>query len=139
MVIFSNFPLLWVSKLQTDIDISTLHSEYVTLSRSFIVLLPLKNLTKEVIDNLGIDSEKLKFVSISNIYEDNNGSIVVATSPRMTPTSKKIAVKYNWLRQHIGKECVIQKIESENQKADIFTKGLQGKIFIRIRKLLCGW
>ena len=36
----------------------------------------------------GIDSETLKFVSSSTIYEDNNVSIVVAKSPRMTPTSK---------------------------------------------------
>ena len=88
---------------------------------------------------MGIDNEKLKFVSSSTIYEDNNGATVVATSPRMTPSSKHIAVKYRWLRQHVGKKFVIWKIESENQKADIFTKGLQGQIFVRIRKLLCGW
>ena len=27
----------------------------------------------------------------------------------------------------------------ENQKADIFNKGLQGQIFVRIGKLLWGW
>ena len=57
----------------------------------------------------------------------------------MNPKSNNIYVRYNWFRQHVGKEFVIQKIESENQKADIFTKGLQGQIFVRIRKLLCGW
>ena len=61
-------------------------------------------------------------MSISTIYEDNNGAIVVATSTRMTPTSKQIAVKYHWFRQHVGKEIVIRKIESENQKADILPK-----------------
>ena len=85
-----------------------------------------------------IDSDKLKFVSSSAIYEDNNGAIVVATSPRMTPTPKHISVKYHWLRQHIEKYFVIRKIKSENQKADIFTKGLQDEIFVRISKLLCG-
>ena len=99
----------------------------------------MKSLTKEVIDNLGIDSENLKFVSSSTIYEDNNGAMVVATSPRMTPSSENISVKYHWFRQHVGKEFVIRKIESENQKADIFTKVLQGQIFVRIRKLICGW
>ena len=61
------------------------------------------------------------------------------TSPRMTPSSKHIAVKYHWFRQHVGKEFVIRKIKSENQKADIFTKGLQGQIFVKIGRLLCGW
>ena len=128
-----------MSKLHAEIALSTLHSEYVVLSHSVRALLPLKILIKEVIDNLGIDSENLNFVSSSTVYEDNNGAIVVATSPRMNPSSKHIAVKYHWFRQHVGKEFVIRKIESENQKADIFTKGLQGQKFVRLSKLLCGW
>ena len=32
---------------------------------------------------------------------------------------------------------MIWKIESENHKADIFTKGVQGQVFVRISKLLC--
>ena len=64
-------------KIQTEIALYTLHSEYVVLSHSVRALLPLKSLIKEVIDNLGIDSENLKFVSSSTIYEDNNGAIFV--------------------------------------------------------------
>ena len=90
-----------MSKLHTDIALSTLHSEYVALSHSVRALLFLKSLIKEVIDNLGIDSENLKFVSSSTIYEDNNRAIVVAKSPRMIPTSKHIAVKYHWFRHHV--------------------------------------
>ena len=104
VVTFANCPLLWVSKLQTEIALSTIHSEYVALSHSVRALLPLKSIIKEVIDNLGIDIEKLKLVSSFTVYEENNGSIVVSTSPRMTPTSNHISVKYHWFSQHIGKE-----------------------------------
>ena len=86
---------------------------------------------------MGIDSEKLEFVSSSTTYEENNGAIFVATSPGKTPTSKHIAVKYHGFRQYVGEEFVIRKIESENQKADNFTKGLQGQRFVRIKKFLC--
>ena len=103
MVTFSNFPLLWVPKLQTEIALSTIHSEYVAFSHSVRALLPLKSLIKEVIDNLGIDIDNLRFVSSSTIYEENNGAIVVATSLRMNPTSKHIAVKYHLFRKRIGK------------------------------------
>ena len=127
--LFSNYSLV----------VNSFLSEYVALSHSIRALLSLKSLIKELIDNLGIDSEKLHFFSSSTIYEDNNGSIVVATSARMAPTSKHIAVKYHWIRQHAGKKFLIRKIESENQNAYIFTKGLQGQIFVRIRKFLCGW
>ena len=128
-----------MSKLHTYIALSSLHSEYMALSHSIRALLPLKIHINKVIDNLGIDSEKLKFVSRSTIYENNNGAIVVATSPRMTTTSKHVAVKFHWFRQHVGKEFVIRNIESENHNTDIFTKVLQGQIFLSIRKLLCGW
>ena len=63
----------------------------------------------------------------------------MATSTIMTPTSNHISVKYHCLRQHVGKEFVIWKIESENKKADIFTKGLKGELFVKIRKFICGW
>ena len=73
-------------------SLSTLNYEYVALSHSVRELLPLKIPIKEVVENLGIDREKLKFVSISTVYKDNNGSIFGAKSPRMTPTSKHISV-----------------------------------------------
>ena len=60
----------------------------------YIALISLEIITKEVIENLGIDSEKLEFVSSSTVYEENNATIVVATSPRMNPTSKHIAGNY---------------------------------------------
>ena len=90
VVTFDKFPLLWLSKLTTYIFLSVLHSEYVEFSHSIRALLPLKSLIKEVIDNLAIKSDNMKFVSRSNIYEENNGVVFVATSPRMTPTSKNI-------------------------------------------------
>ena len=139
MVTFANFSLLWVSKLQTDISLYTLQSEYIALSRYGRALIPLKTLIKEVIDTLGIDSEKLEFLLSSNVYEDNNGAIVVATILRMTPTSRQISVKYHWFSQHVGNGFFIREIESKNQRANIFTKSLQGGIFVRIGKLLFGW
>ena len=62
VVTFANCPLLWVSKLHIEIALSTIHSEYVALSHSVRSLLHLKSLIKEVIDNLGTDSENLKLV-----------------------------------------------------------------------------
>ena len=39
MVTFTNYPLLWVSKLQKEISLSTLYSEYVALSHSVRALI----------------------------------------------------------------------------------------------------
>ena len=109
------------------------------MSHSCRSLLRLKSLIKEVIDNFGVYSENLKFMSRSTIYERKKRAMFVATSPRINPRSKHIAVKYHCFRQHVEKEFIIWKIKSENQKVDIFTKGLKRQIFVQIRKLLCVW
>ena len=140
VITFASCPLLFVSKLQTEVALSTLHAEYVALSQSLRDLLPLKSLITEVFSRLKIDISKMTVTSKSTVYEDNNGARIVATCPRLTPTSKFIATKYHWFRQHVDSgEIEIKRVDSKNQLADIFTKGLQGNLFVEIRKLLCGW
>ena len=73
------------------------------LSHSVIYLLLLKSLIKKVIYNMGIDSEKLKFVSSYNLYDNNSKTIVAKTITRMTSISNIIDVKYNWSRHNVGK------------------------------------
>ena len=46
VVIFANFPLFWVSKLQIYIALSTLNDECVDLYHSVIDLLPLRIIIK---------------------------------------------------------------------------------------------
>ena len=138
VITFANCPIHWVSKLQTEIALSTLHAKYVALSQSLCDLLPLKSLVHEVVTALKLPND-LKYTTKSTMFEDNQGAITVASSPRLTLTSKHIAIKYHWFRGHIGKEFEIEHVKSEKQLADLFTKGLQGVHFSRIHKLLCGW
>ena len=107
---FYSCTILQVSNLQTDIDISNINSEYVLLSHYIRELLPLKMITKEVVKNLGMNSEKLDFVSSYTVYENNNCAIVVATVLSMTPNTKHIAVKYHWFRQIDGNEYFIKNV-----------------------------
>ena len=46
-----NCPLLWVSKLQTETELLTLHAEHVALSQSLREFLPLKDLVTEILAN----------------------------------------------------------------------------------------
>jgi hypothetical protein len=66
--------------------------------------------------------------------------LILASSPKMTPRSKHIAVKYHFFRSHVQKgDIKIYKIDTKEQKADIFTKGLVRPIYETIRKLVMGW
>ncbi len=133
-------PVTWVSKLQSEIALSTLEAEYIALSQSMRDLLPMRRVLQEIGEQLSLDFAKPALVH-STIFEDNNGALGLATAPKLTPRTKHIAVKYHWFKSHIGEEqgFVIKKVESENQKADIFTKGLVAETFQHVRKLLMGW
>ena len=140
VITFGNTPVTWSSKLQTEIALSTLEAEYIALSSSLRELVPLRRLLEEIGKSLNLEFCNPAMIH-SQVFEDNNGALILAESPKMTPRTKHIAVKYHWFRDNIGEKCgiVLKKIESENQKADILTKGLTLDLFRRIRKLLLGW
>lgn len=140
IVTLSGVPVLWSSKLQTEIATSTMHAEYIALSSGMRELLPVSNVFDDVCKNLNIhrdDSAK-----ILKAYEDNEGAQKLASSPimRVTPHSKHFAIKYHWFREKLDEYKIqILRVATDQQKADIFTKGLVGKEFKYKRFLLMGW
>ena len=133
-------PVSWSSKLQTEIALSTLEAEYIALSTAMREFLPLRRILAEIGKEMKLKLGEHGMLH-SVIFEDNNGCLALATAPKLTPRTKHVACKYHFFKDHIGKEkgIVIVKIESEFQKADIFTKGLPTVDFERIRGLLMGW
>jgi hypothetical protein len=139
VITLAGCPLLWVSKLQTTIALSTMEAEYQALSASCRDLIPLRHTVKEASDALGI-SKDFKVHSHSTIYEDNSACQSQATAPKMTPRTKHIAVTYHWFREFVASgDLQVVKVNSENNLSDILTKGLVAEKFTAIRKLLCGW
>jgi hypothetical protein len=102
-------------------------------------LIPLKSLVGEVAASLMEDPTLLTNL-YSSVFEDNNGALILATVPRMTPRSKHIAVPYHFFREHVAAGTVmIFKIDTTLNTADIFTKGLDKVKFQALRALLMGW
>ena len=62
---FSKCPTLWVSKIQTEIALSTIHAEYVAISQSLRDLLLFKALDEETLKEIGLNTKKLKVVTKS--------------------------------------------------------------------------
>jgi hypothetical protein len=133
-------PLLWVSKLQTEIALSTTEAEYIALSQAIRELLPMRELFQEVGSALKLKCA-IPTILHSTVFEDNNGALILATSPKISPRTKHIAVKYHHFRSKIGidKGIIIQRVDTTEQKADIFTKGLGATQFAYLRKLVMGW
>jgi hypothetical protein len=81
IIIFASCPVLWTSKLQTEVALSTTEAEYIALSRSARDLIPLRGLLHEL-------SQATKLivgstVAHSTIFEDNKGCVELANAPCM--------------------------------------------------------
>ncbi len=141
VITLAKCPVIWASKMQTEIALSTMEAEYIALSTACRDLFPLIDKLNELTSALTIP-----FVSGSNmhvrIHEDNAGTLTLGKLEmrRMTPRSKHYAVKYHWFREHLGPRNIeLVKIASVNQLGDIFTKGLTANAFANMRKQLMGW
>ena len=136
---YAGCPLIWSSKLQTEIALSTMESEYIALSQAMRELIPLRRLVAEMASSLDL-GVPTGCRTYSKVFEDNSSAIIMAKVPRITLRNRHFAVKYHFFREHVRLgEVEIIKVESENQKADLLTKGLGFELFPKIRKLLLGW
>jgi hypothetical protein len=144
VIMLAGCPLVWTSKLQTTIALSTQNAEYVALSQSLRDLVPIREMLLDLAGTLNIGTD-IPIVTQSKAFEDNAAALQFALSGKLTPQNKHIATKYHWFRSHIRSDSnpdgwlKIEKVDTCNQAADIFTKNLQHEKFIKARLLLCGW
>jgi hypothetical protein len=48
VIMYSGVPVLWVSKMQTQIELSTMKAEYIALSQSMRDLIPIRDILKDI-------------------------------------------------------------------------------------------
>ena len=114
VLLVGNCPVQWVSKLQSEISVSTMEAEYISLSMAMRDLIPLRTLVDEVKDLIGAST--LPCRTYSKVFENNNGALILASTPQMTPHSKHIAVKYHFFKEHVRTGRIqLVKVESANQ------------------------
>lgn len=139
VLLLADCPLLWVSKLQTMIAVSTMEAEYIALSQAMRDIIPMRRLAKLACDTI-FGPGKYDARIFSKVFEDNTGALQLARAPRMTPRTKHYGIKYHFFHEHVSIGHIkLFKVESRNQRADIFTKGLVLVLFEHNRFLLCGW
>lgn len=139
VITFGGVPLTWHSKLMDTICLSTMMAEYIALSICMRHLIPIRNIAADLCKALGLeDLSKARMHSV--IFEDNQGALGLANTPKDTPQSKFYSVKYHWFRDHIADgTCVVKHIESKQNPADIFTKMSTLETFEYNRRQLMRW
>ena len=140
IISLNNCPLVWSSKLQDSIALSTMMAEYYALSTAMRDVLPLRNLTKTVAKAVGIPEEHVSTFKVT-CHEDNDAARTLANLEpgRTTPRSKFYDVKVHWFRSHLNEHLTVQRIDTKDQWADIFTKPLPTETFEFLRKKILGW
>jgi len=137
IIYYMGVPIVWASKLQTKIALSTTEAEYMALSKCLKDVIPIMNLMREISDYLTIKYEKP--IISCKVFEDNESAIKVAKAPIMTPRTKHIALEYHHFRDYITKGLIeILPIRSKDQNADILTKPLGKQAFEILREKLLG-
>ena len=134
-------PVIWASKLQTNIALSTMQAEYVALSSAMRDLLPFKALMVEIATCMGLGHDDVAKIK-TKVWEDNVGALTLANLEpgRNTSRSKHFTIKLHWFRESLKPNGIeILKIESKDQIADILTKGVTKDLFSVLRKMLIGW
>ena len=140
IISLNNCPLVWSSKLQDSIALSTMMAEYYALSTAMRDVLPLRNLIMTVAKAMGIPEEHLSTFKVT-CWEDNESARILANLDpgRNTPRSKFYDVKVHWFRSHLNDQVRVERIETKEQLADIFTKPLPVETFQYLRKKILGW
>ena len=85
----------------------------------------MRALLEEVSAKLDLKVLKTSLVR-STVFEDNQGCLKFVNVPKMSARNKYLALKYHFFREQIGEDkgIVAQYINTKEQKADVFTKGL---------------
>ena len=142
VICVANCPVVWSSKLQSDIATSTMMAEYTALSVAMKEVLPIQDLCKVLYKALGKDDNLVTNFK-TTIHEDNNGALILAQLEpgHHTPASRFYAIRlHHWFRSLLKpKKISVKRIDTNEQRADILTKALSSQKFRELRLLLCGW
>ena len=132
-------PLLWRSRLQSTIALSTQEAEYSALSHSMRTLLPIRAVVIELTIALNLPHH-LSATIRSRVFEDNNGALLLATNQRITSRTKHYLIQWHFFWTHVKDgRVVVERVSTNLQRADYMTKGMPRVPYETCRFYNQGW
>ncbi|GKV31585.1 hypothetical protein SLEP1_g40262 [Rubroshorea leprosula] len=114
----------WCSKKQAIVTLSTCEAEFVSAASCVCHAIWLRNL----LEMLHIPQDEA-----TTIYIDNKSAIALGKNPMFHDRSKHIDTRYHFIRECIERKDVkLAYVKTNDQIADIFTKGLKFEDFARL-------
>jgi hypothetical protein len=147
VICLNGCPIIWALKLMDSIALSTMMAEYYALSGAMQELLPLRQVLQSVGKSMGISETSLTTFR-TTVWEDNNGALALAklNPGQHTARSCHFDVKTHWFCAKLkGNEeandqgdIVVEKVDTKDQLADMFTKPLPQETFEYLQRLVVG-
>jgi hypothetical protein len=139
LITYAGCLILWASRLQTEIALSTTEAEYIALSTALREVIALMNLMDELHRKVSSKIQPTPKV-YCKAFEDNSGAYELATAPKMRPRTKHINAKYHHFRSHVDRKLIqIAQVSTTEQLADFFTKQVSLPLFKSFRDQIMGW
>ena len=139
VISYAGCPILWKSKVQSLIALSTTEAEYIALSsalREFIAIVHLL----EDLKSYGLPIHESTPIVKCRTFEDNMSCVNIANTHKTRPRTKHLCIRLHYFRSHIVKKTItVEHISTKEQIADIFTKPLAKPQFEKLRDPLMSW
>jgi hypothetical protein len=142
VILYASCPVIWASKLQTEIACSTTEAEYLAISTATRKVLPLMELIQEI-QRQGCGLQATLPNLHCCVFDDNSGAVKLATSvknPKMHPRTRHINTKYHHFCNMVQDGTIsIHPVSTSDMLADTLTKLCNKEIHTRLREQLMGW
>ena len=117
----------WMSKKENSVSLSIVEAEYIATGSCCAQLLWMKKL----LHDYGIYQDTMY------VFYDNTSAINLSKNPVQHLKSKHIEIRYHFIRDLVEEKIVcLEFINTTNQKADVFTKPLDGPRFESLHKTI---
>jgi hypothetical protein len=106
----------WSAKKQNLVALSTAEAEYIAMCEAVKESLWIKKFLTELFR---------PFKHSITLHADNQSAIAMAKNHQFSPRTKHIAIRYQFIHQHVeNHDVTIKWIDTNSNVADIFTKVL---------------
>jgi hypothetical protein len=100
IIFYAGCPIIWASKLQSHVALSTTEAEYISLSMSLREVLPIMFLLDEM-RNKGLQVICTAPHVYCKVFKDKSGALELARLPKLRPRTKHINVCYHHFQEHV--------------------------------------
>jgi hypothetical protein len=123
----NNAPVAWSCHKQSSVALSTMESEYMSLSDA----------TREAIARHQFFKDLQILVNNPILYSDNQAALSIAQNPVHYQRSKHIAIRYHFIRHAVQNDQItIDYVPTDEQIADVLTKALKPVKHVQAIELL---